>query len=107
MAERLVGGDPEQPRPQSRLVAKGAAVVERREEAVGDDVLRGRSVADDEVGDGLHVAAVSGEQVGQHLGASPTECLHRHPILPAVSTAMVARRCLRRYWVDTGRQRFG
>ena len=66
------------------FVPKRAAVVECREEAVSDDILRGRSVADDQVGDGLHVAAVSGEQVGQHLGAPPTESLHRHPILQSI-----------------------
>ena len=47
-------------------------MVEGREQAVGHDVLGGGPVADDEVGDGLHVPAVPVEQVGQHLGPSPT-----------------------------------
>jgi hypothetical protein len=57
-------------------------VIECRQKAVGDDILRCQPIAHDQVGDGLHVAAVPGEQVGQHLGASPTECFNRHPILP-------------------------
>jgi hypothetical protein len=34
-----------------------AAVVNGRQQAVGDDVLGGGPVGDDEAGDGLHVAA--------------------------------------------------
>ena len=62
--------------------------------------------SDDEVGDGLHVPAVPGEQVGQHLGASPTQCLDRHPNLPSICH-QVARRHAPAHRVDTGRLRFG
>jgi hypothetical protein len=56
-------------------------MVERREQAVGHDVLGGGPVTDDEVGHRLQVPAVPVEQVGQLLGASPTQCLDRHPSL--------------------------
>ena len=78
MAERPVRSDAEQPRPERIVVSEAAAMVERREQAVRDDVLGGGPVADDEVGDGLHVPAVPGEQVGQYLGSSPTQRLDRH-----------------------------
>ena len=56
-------------------------MVERREQAVGHDVLGRGRVADDEVGHRLHVPAEPVEQVGQHLGASSAQCLDRHPNL--------------------------
>jgi hypothetical protein len=56
-------------------------MIERREQAVGDDVFGRGPVTDDEVGHGLHVPAVPVEQVGQHLGPPPTQCLDRHPSL--------------------------
>ena len=72
VSKRLVGGDPEQPRSQGIVVTETPTVVEGPEQGVGHDVLGGGPVADDEVGDGLHVPPVPVEQVGQHLGPSPT-----------------------------------
>ena len=56
-------------------------MVERRQQAVGDDVLGGGAITNDQVRDGLHVPSVPVEQVGQHLGSPPTKCLDRHPNL--------------------------
>ena len=81
MTERLVGGDPQQPWPQGSFVAETAPVIQCREQPVRDHVFRDRSIPHDEVGDRLHVTAVPGEHVGQHLGASPAQCLDRHPTL--------------------------
>ena len=72
ISKRLVGGDPEQPRSQGIVVAELSTMVERRQQAVGQDVLGRGPVTDDEVGHGLDVPAVPVEQVGQHLGPSPS-----------------------------------
>jgi hypothetical protein len=63
---------------QGILVTETPTVLKCREQAVGHDVLGCGPVPDDEVGHRLDVPAVPVKQVGQHLGASPTQCLDGH-----------------------------
>ena len=47
ISKRLVGGDPEQPRSQGIVVTQASTMIERREQAVGDDVFGRGPVTDD------------------------------------------------------------